>query len=108
MRTQTPKISHISGDELKGDVSFEHWEYEIETLRKAYTESAIKEAITKLLKGSAVESLRSLGPLATVEQILQSMKGKYGIAASYDSLMRTVLCLGTGRVRKGSSVCYQN
>ena len=67
LRTQTPKISQFSGDELNGNVSFEHWEYEIESLRKAYTESAIKEAITKSLKGSAAESLRSLGPLATVE-----------------------------------------
>ena len=50
LRTQTPKISQFSGDELKGDVSFEHWEYEIETLRKAYTESAIKEVIIKSLK----------------------------------------------------------
>ena len=30
------------------------------------------------------------------------MKGKYGIAASYDYLMRDFLCLGTGRVRKVS------
>ena len=92
-RTQTLKISQFTGDELKGDVSFEHWEYEVETLRKAYTESAIQEAITKSLKGSATESLRSLGPTATVEQILQSMKGKYGITASYDSLMRDFYAL---------------
>ena len=53
----------------------------------------LKEAITKSLKGFAAESLRSLGPVATVEQILQSMKGKYGIAASYDSLMRDFYAL---------------
>ena len=92
-RTQTPKISQFSGDELKGHVSFEHWEYEIETLRKAYTESPIKEAITISLIGSAAESLRSLEPLATVEQILQFMKGKYEIAACYDSLMRDFYAL---------------
>ena len=93
LRTQTPKIRQFSGDELKGDVSVEHWEYEIETLRKAYTYSTIKEAITKSLKGSAAESFRSLGPLAAIEQILQSMKGKYGIAASYDSLTRDFYAL---------------
>ena len=27
VRTQTPKISQFSGNELKGDVLFEHWEY---------------------------------------------------------------------------------
>ena len=79
LSSQTPKISQFSGDDLKGDVSFEHWEYEIETLRKAYTEGAIKEAITKSLKGSAAESLRSLGSLATVEQILQSMRDFYAL-----------------------------
>ena len=73
---------------LKEDVSFEHWEYEIGTLRKVYTESAMKEAITKSLTGSAAESLRSLGPLPTTEQILESMKRKYGITASDDSLIR--------------------
>ena len=83
LRTQTTKISQFSGDELKEDTSFEHWKCEIETPRKAHTESAVKEAITKFLKGSAVKSLRSIGLLATVEQILQSMKGKMG----YQSLM---------------------
>ena len=45
---------------------FEHWEYKVETLGRDYTESAIKKAITKSLKGSAAEALRSLGPLASV------------------------------------------
>ena len=59
-------------------MSFEHWEYEVETLSRVFTESAIKEAITKSLKGSAAEVLRSLGPLASVAEILTSMKGKCG------------------------------
>ena len=69
-------------------MSFEHWEYEVKTLSRVYTESAIKEPITKSLKGSAAEALRSLGPLASVAEILISMKGKYGVASSYDSLKR--------------------
>ena len=88
MRSKTPKISQFSGDDLKGDVSFEHWEYEVETLSRVNTESAIKEAITKSLKGLGAETLRSLGPFASVAEILISMKAKYGVAASYDSLMR--------------------
>ena len=87
LRSQTPKISQFSGDSLKGDVSFEQWEYEVEILKATHTESAIREAITKSLKGSAAEALRALGPLATLEQILVSFRGKYGIAASYDTLM---------------------
>ena len=46
LRTKTPMISQFSGDELKGDVSFEYRENEIETLRNAYTESGIRNTIT--------------------------------------------------------------
>ena len=66
LTSQTPKISQFIGDNLKVDVSFEHWNYEVESLSRVYTESAIKEAITKSLKGSAPEALRYLGPLASV------------------------------------------
>ena len=90
LRTQIPKISQFSGDDLKGDVSFEQWEYEVEILKATHTSSAIREAITKSLKGSAAEALRALGPVATLEQILTSFKGKYGIAASYDTLMSSL------------------
>ena len=86
-----PKLLKLASsvyDDLKGDVSFEHWEYEVETLSRVFTESEIKEAITKCLKGSAAEALRSLGPLASVAEIMISMKGKYSVPASYDSLMR--------------------
>ena len=41
LRSQTPKISQFSDDGLKGDVSFEPWEYEVGTLSGVYTESAI-------------------------------------------------------------------
>ena len=46
LRFQTLKMNQFSGDDLKGDVSFKHWEYEVETLSMVYTESAMKEAIT--------------------------------------------------------------
>ena len=87
LRTQVPKICQFSGDNMKGDASFEQWEYEVEILRPTHTASAIREAITKSLKGSAAEALRALGINATLESILSSLRGKYGIAASYDTLM---------------------
>ena len=48
LRSQTPKISQFSGDNLKGAVSFEHWEYEAETLSRVDTESAIKMLLLNL------------------------------------------------------------
>ena len=40
------------------------------------------------MKGAVSEALRSLGPLGNVAEILISIKAKYGVAASYYSLMR--------------------
>ena len=67
---------------------YNYYTDKVEILIRVYTESAIKEAITKSLKGSAAKPIRSLGPLASVAEILISMKGKYGVAASYDSLIK--------------------
>ena len=103
-RSQTPKSSPFSGNDLKRDVPFAHWKYEVETLSMVYTESAIKEAITKSLRGSVAEALRSLGPLASAADILISMKGKYGVAAFYNSLMRDFLLLSRKKMRKFPSL----
>ena len=52
------------------------------------------------MKGSAADDLRPLGPLASVAKILISMKGKYGVAVSYDSVMRDFYTLNQEKRRK--------
>ena len=43
LRTNIPKLSAVSGKMVKGVVSFEQWSYEVQTLRKSYSESALRE-----------------------------------------------------------------
>ena len=45
LRTNIQKCSVFSGERLKGEASFEQWSYELQSLRKTYTESALREGI---------------------------------------------------------------
>ena len=46
LRTNIPKLSTFSGERVKGEVSFEQWSYELQTLRKTYSDSALREGYT--------------------------------------------------------------
>ena len=45
LRTNIPKLSVFNGERLKGEASFEQWSYELQSLRKTYSESALREGI---------------------------------------------------------------
>ena len=51
LRTNTPKLSVFSGEMVKGEASFGQWFYELQTLRKTYSESAQREGIQRSLNG---------------------------------------------------------
>ena len=48
LRTNIPKLLAFSGERTKGDVSFEQWSYELQTLRETYSDSALREASSAL------------------------------------------------------------
>ena len=41
LRTNIPKLSAFSGEMAKEEVSFEQWSYELQTLYKSYSDSAL-------------------------------------------------------------------
>ena len=51
LRTSIPKLSVFSGERLKGEAYFEQWSYELQSLRKTYSESALREGIQISPKG---------------------------------------------------------
>ena len=57
LRTNIPKLSVFSGERLKGEASFEQWSYELQSLRKTYSESALREGIQRSLKGAAADTV---------------------------------------------------
>ena len=43
LKTNIPKLSIFSGERVKGEASFEQWSYELQSLRRTYSESALRK-----------------------------------------------------------------
>ena len=70
-----------------GKASFEQWSYELQTLRKTYSESALRERIQRSLKGAAADTVHNMGPDASLDTIIKKLRNIYGSVKSYDILM---------------------
>ena len=88
LRTNIPKLSTFSGERVKGEVSFEQWSYELQTLRKTYSDSALREGIQHSLRGAAADTVRNMGPDVPLDTILKKFTIVYGNVKSFDLLMR--------------------
>ena len=88
LRTNIPKLSAFSGERVKGEVSFEQWSYELQTLRKTYSDSALREGIQHSLKGAAADTVRNMGPDVPLDTILKKSTIVYGNVKSFDLLMQ--------------------
>ena len=71
LRTNITKLSAFSGESLKGKASFEQWSYELQSLRKTYSESALREAIQRSLKEAAADTVCNMGPDASLDTIIK-------------------------------------
>ena len=87
LRTNIPKLSVFSGEMLKGEVSFEQWSYELQTLRKTYSKSTLREGIQRSLKGAAANTVCSMGPDSSLDTIIKKFTIIYDNVKSYDILM---------------------
>ena len=87
LRTNIPKLSAFSGERVKGEVSFEQWSYELQTLRKTYSDSALREGIQHSLRGAAADTVRNMGPDVPLDIILKKFTIVYGNVKSFDLLM---------------------
>ena len=87
LRTNIPKLSIFSGERVKGEASFEQWSYELQSLRRTYSESALREGIQRSLRGAAADTVCNMGPEATLDSIIKKFSIIYGNVKSYDILM---------------------
>ena len=62
LRTNIPKLSIFSGERVKGEASFEQWSYELQSLRRTYSESALREGIQRSLRGDCSRHSLQHGP----------------------------------------------
>ena len=87
LRTNIPKLSAFSGERAKGEVSFEQWSYELQTLMKTYSDSALRECIQCSLRGAVADTVRNLGTNVPLDTIIKKFTILYGIVKSFDLLM---------------------
>ena len=87
LRTNIPKLSAFSGERAKGEVSIEQWSYELQTLRKTYSDSALREGIQCSLRGAAADTVRNLGSDVPLDTIIKKFTILYGNVKSFDLLM---------------------
>ena len=87
LRTNIPKLSIFSGERVKGEASFDQWSYELQSLRRTYSESALREGIQRSLRGAAADRVHNMGPEVTLDSIIKKFSIIYGNVKSYDILM---------------------
>ena len=96
LKTTPPKLHPFSGEQLREDVPYEQWEYEVKKALQSHTEKSVCEAMVQCLKGPTLEGVRSLGEDASVADILNYLKGLFQGAAPFDTLLQNFFQLKQG------------
>ena len=73
LRTNIPKFSAFSEEMGKGEVLFEQWSYELQTLRKSYSDSALREGIQHSFRWCAVDAVCNMGPNVPLENDIEEI-----------------------------------
>ena len=71
----------------KGEVSFEQWCHELQTLRKTHSNSSLSEGMQWSLKGAAADTVCSMGADASLHNIMKKFTIIYERVKSFDLLM---------------------
>ena len=88
LRTNVSKLSAFSGEAGKGEVAFDQWSYELQTLRKSYSDLALREGIHHSLRGAVADVVCNMGPNVPLDMMLKKFTIIYGNIKSFDLLMR--------------------
>ena len=87
---RVPQIPFFSGEDQKGDVSFEVWKFELNCLIREciYPNYLILQAIRKSFRGKLMDNLLTLGENASPSDILNKLESIYGICSSKEVLLQ--------------------
>ena len=96
LRTNIPKLSAFSEERVKSEISFEQWNYALQTLRKTYSDSALREGLQCSLRDAAADIVRNLGPDVPLDTIIKKFTIVYGNVKSFDILMHDFYCADQG------------
>ena len=83
-KTNIPKLSSaFSGEKAKGEVSFKQWSYELQTLCKSYSNSALRDGIQCSLRGAVADTVQNMGPNVPLDTIIKKFTIVYGNVKSF-------------------------
>ena len=87
---RVPQLPPFSGENQKGDVSFEAWTYELLCCISdaIYPNALILQAVRRSLRGRARETLLTVDSTATPSDILSKSDDIYGIVSSRQNLLQ--------------------
>ena len=84
-----PRLSTFRGSKPeKGDATYTQWRYEIFEAMDEYTESIVREAVRRSVRGIAKDRLRQLGKVVKLKIIIQKFDMAFGTSKAFDVLMR--------------------
>lgn len=85
-----PKLSNFYGEENKGDVTYEAFKFEVQSLlsEKVFTEAQVLLGMRRALRGTASDIVRRLGTGVTVAEILKKLDSTYGNIESQETVMK--------------------
>ena len=77
---QIPRIPVFTGENTKGELSFDLWKYEVKCLLmdKTYSPDIIASAVKKSLRGEAGRVAMRSGPAASTADLMEKLENVYG------------------------------
>ena len=96
---ETLRIQTFSGTipPPKNETTFSQWIHEVREAQARSPEQTVRNWISRSLRGTPGELVRSLGPLALVATILRALEGKYGAVAPLDVMMKKLFGMSQGK-----------
>ena len=81
----------------KNETTFSQWIHEVKEAQARSPEKRVRNWISRSLRGTPGELVRSLGPFASVKTILRALEGKYGAVAPLDVMMKKLFGMSQGK-----------
>ena len=97
----SPRIGMFSGDDGKGEISFEQFKYEVESLQhEGLAEATIQQCIRRSVRGTAAEIIHNLGEV-DIRSILDKLDQIFGNVLPSENILETFY---SAKQLKGESV----
>ena len=77
----------------KNEATYAQWIHEVKQALDRFPETTVRNWISRSLRGTPAETVRSLGPGATVQTILQKLEMMHGAVYPLDVMMRRIFSI---------------